>query len=248
MKPDSVEELLSWTPPKVRQIIGNGILSPGSRAFIYGRWGTWKSMLSMDLAFCIADGLPWMGFDTAKSSVLVSQVEITRHNLQKRVAKYVSSHQTMPKNLWFLTEPMMRLDTDWTYTQFKAMVLQLRPDVIVLDPIYRMVTGNISDNEKMGRVLDRVDELQDKIGCATIIVGHTRKPQNMPPGVEVDMSNELIGASFFQNWADTSISVEPVSDNVVQLRFQKVRNSEDEIKPFRVKIDRETLRIERKLS
>lgn len=246
---ETVAELLAWEPPNIRHIIGDGILLPGCKAILYGRWGSWKSMLAMHTAFCLVQGKPWLGFETRPSSVLVAQVEIPKAMMKKRVEKYVASNGNItPGNLWLLNEPYLRLDKKAYHDYFRLLLGTIHPQVVILDPIYKLFSGDITDNYQVLMLLDKLDELAEEFNLSYILIGHTRKRQKLMTGQEednTDIGDELVGASYFQDWCDTSISSRMLTDSQLQLTFTKVRHAEKELAPIKVKVDRNTLHFHR---
>jgi RecA-family ATPase len=242
MKPETTKELLSWTPPKVQEVISSGLLLPGSRMILFGRWGSWKSMLSMHMGFCTALGRPWLGFNTTVSSTLILQVEIPRAQLQKRVAKYVAGNQvlTLPDNLWFLTEPFIKLDKGIGISKLDAVLSIYRPRVLIIDPIYKVLSSDITRGYDVQSFLDNLDELIAKHSLSIVLVGHTRKP--IPTENGSDLGHELIGSSYFQDWCDTLVNVYAEGD-VLTLTIPKCRHAEEELQPFQVIVDRNNIRF-----
>jgi hypothetical protein len=57
-------------------------------------------------------------------------------------------------------------------------------------------------------------------------------------------SQDMFGTSIFLDWCDTAIKIEPqLTDAEVRLVPDVVRHAEDELKPFLVSVDRQTLRF-----
>ena len=236
----SVSDIIAWEPPTIHEIVGCGLLPLNSRAIIFGRWGSFKSMISMDLGFSIASGRDWLGFNTRKSKVLVVQVEISQHNLQKRIAKYVANHIGDDiDNIRFWTAPYLRIDQKLYFDMLAREVNEVKPDVVIYDPVYRLMGGNLSENNAVTALLDRIDAIQNQFGLASILVSHTRKTSKD----FYDLGQELIGGSFFQNWCDTSIGIELVNDSKVTMKFLKVRNHDETLPDLDVTINRETLKF-----
>ena len=84
----TIQDLLSWTPPPNYRIISGGVLNVKNRMLIFGDEGSWKSMLALHTAHCIARGSRWLGFRTSPSNVLRLQVELPMYTDRERVSKY----------------------------------------------------------------------------------------------------------------------------------------------------------------
>ena len=77
--PQSLQTILSQPPNYPRALIGGGLLFASTKMIIYGRYKSLKSMLGLDMAFSLASGTSWLGFDPPKdgSKVLYLQLEIS---------------------------------------------------------------------------------------------------------------------------------------------------------------------------
>ena len=84
----TVQDLLDWSPPKNYRIISGGVLNVKNRMLIFGDEGSWKSILALHTAHCIARGSRWLGFRTNPSNVLRLQVELPMYTDRERVEKY----------------------------------------------------------------------------------------------------------------------------------------------------------------
>ena len=105
---ERINEFLTKPQPYVKPLIANGLLFPGSRMFIFGRYGTWKSMLAMYTAYCLSTGTPWFKLDTIKSKVALAQVEIPEAQYQKRLVKYFRDKDADASQLWVSNNSMLK--------------------------------------------------------------------------------------------------------------------------------------------
>ncbi len=84
----TIHDLLAWTPPSNYRIISGGVLNVKNRMIIFGDEGSWKSVLALHTAHCIARGSRWLGFRTNPSNVLRLQVELPMYTDRDRIEKY----------------------------------------------------------------------------------------------------------------------------------------------------------------
>lgn len=256
MKFDTLQELVSWEPPYLPTIVGSqeqAIITHQSRTIIYGRWGSWKSMLSMDLMFKIAMGHNWLGFPTTKSRSAMLQIELPKKMMQERVLQYIRGNNIMalPEGMWISSAPYYKMDSGPQY-ELDTQLTMYKPNVLIVDPIYKVLTQNISDNTGVQRFLDYCDELIEKFNLSIVAIGHIRKPGEVGEDNSYSLEHELLGASYFADWADNLISVQlmpsPIEETedvhpIVTVRFEKTRNSHTLIDPRVLEIDRPTLKF-----
>lgn len=241
MHVENTDELLAWQPPREPMYVGSGLLYRGTTMFIYGRFGTFKSLLTQDLAMKMAQGKPWLHFTTTKARVMVVNTEIPKFLYRGRIEKYVMHNPMDPgAEIYWITEHFFKLDQAGTLSSLIGVLKNYRPEVLIIDPWYKTLSGDISDSTGVQRILDRLDEIKTKFGLALVMVGHTRKPSN--EGV-ADWGLELMGSSHVQNWADTSIAIESLTSKSIRLHFPKSRNATEELQDTEVTLDRQTLRF-----
>lgn len=118
----TISDLLAWTPPPHYRIISGGVLNVKNRMIIFGDEGSWKSILAIHTAHCIARGSRWLGFRTYPANVLRLQVELPMYIDRERVEKYcIGSKQiylARDSHKDITAEELDRLDaraTDYAY-------------------------------------------------------------------------------------------------------------------------------------
>jgi RecA-family ATPase len=89
----TVADLQHWQPPSVLRIIHKGIFNVNNRMLIFGDEGSWKSILTIHTAHCLANGSEWFGFKTTQCNVLKIQVELPLYSDRERTLKYESGHE-----------------------------------------------------------------------------------------------------------------------------------------------------------
>lgn len=244
MQVETTADMLSWQHPSTPQLISSGVLLPGTRMILFGKAGIGKSMAAMDLAFQLSVGGDWMGLQCCQCSVMVVQVEVPKAEFQVRLAKYVCANALVPDDsLTWATEPYFKISAAGHLGQLKAVMDKHKPQVLILDPIYKMIAGDISKNDNVQRLLDDLDLIQAKHNTALVLIGHTRKLNTSVPLDMVVWEDELIGGKFFINWCDTAVVMLPDSkrDRFV-MDFRKVRHAATIVPTTTVWFDRSTLR------
>jgi RecA-family ATPase len=244
MKFEPLDELLAWQAPKITPIIGSGLLLPETKMILYGRYKSWKSMIALHTGMCIANGKKWFGFTTNRAKTFILQSEIPKAQYQKRADKYVKGNSIEDKkNLLIASEPYIKLEKGG-YFDLEKELLKWQPGVVIVDPIYKVVSGRITDEYDMRQFTDKMDILISKYHFSLILIHHDRK-QQVFEGQAVNMgSQDMFGTSIFLDWCDTAIKIEPqLTDAEVRLVPDVVRHAEDELKPFLVSVDRQTLRF-----
>ena len=249
MKPESLREFLAWKAPYIKQIVSHGLLIPQGKMIIFGPYKSWKSMTAMDLSFKLASGKPWFGFNTVLSTVLIIQLEIPKFEYQKRVIKYTCGNKLSPlDNLFFITTQSLKLDKGWGVSILEQWISDMHPQVIIIDPIYKVVSGRLTDEYDVRQFTDRIDLLAEKYRCSFVLIHHEGKDM-VVEGERYDRGPDAaFGSAVFGWWVDSSIELRAVAEgsNIVDVSFPLLRISEDEIKPFTIEINRSNLVFSKK--
>lgn len=252
---DNLHQLRQWQPPyRPDAIIEEGILLPGTVMMTFGAAGTWKTMNSMHLAFCISRGEPWFGLSTMPATVYLHQVELPKLLARDRVIKYATGQNTLP-NLFFKTpDDDVLLDTTWGLQSLSKDIEEVRrrtadpslSTVVILDPLYLHMQGHISDEFEVKKFQRNINSLRKKYDVSFIIVHHSRLTRVDSEGKVVDLgAEEIMGSSMWNNWLDTIIRIKlcnPYSgSNICQFTFDKTRNAQRFLPGFKVRWCRDTL-------
>lgn len=247
MEVQNLKDFLSWHPPVVQEIISNGILLPESKLVLHGKYKSWKSMLAMDMALCIAKGRPWFNHATSKVPVFSLQIEVAKAAYQNRLLKYTKHNDCLSSNLFVATEHYIKIDSSFGMNDLDKAIKLCSPKVVIIDPLYKVISGDLNDSRDVVKFEDNIDILIDKYHCAFIIVHHEHKMRFDSDGNRVRQGAEaMTGSQMIANWADSVIGVEVTTsdyENPVELTitFTALRNAEYFPKPINILINRDDL-------
>lgn len=256
-----LEDFLTWTPPsRTNDIISDGILITEGRLIIVGEPKSWKSAMALHTAYCIATGSKWFGYSTSPAAVFIYQTELPKAEYQKRVKKYMSNAIVgrPHKRIILKSHVALKLDTIHGLANLSTEIGDIKNEmeadhlVVILDPLYQLLSGDISNTRDMERLESHIDEIKDKFHCSFIIIHHTRKTHFSSDGEAIDAgSQEATGSSYLINWCDTAIKLNILnplykggSSDLVRARFTETRNAERALGGFTIQWNRFTLQPE----
>jgi hypothetical protein len=243
MKGLTHDELVEWNPPVQPYIIEKNILVPGSKMFMFGKAGSWKSMLSLHTAYSISTGTNWFGYRTVKTPCYILQTEVPKLQLRDRVVKYSVGNQIKSNGVWLTYEPYIKLDKGFGISELDKELSRTGARLLIIDPIYKVVSGKLSDEWDMRQFMDRMDMEIGSKNLTLIILHHPRKTL-LADGVAIDMGGEDMFGSYFFNWCDTCIKVQTTDrDGEVDLIFEKLRHAYELVPNMTIQIDRPTLKF-----
>jgi RecA-family ATPase len=174
---DSLDEELSHLPPLAPELI-EGVVRVGHKMLISGSSKAGKSFLLMQLAIALSEGGKWLGFQCKKSKVLYVNLEIDRASCLHRFDKIYKALKLDPKHsgnikVWNLRGRAMPLDK--LVPKLIRKVANQGFDAIIIDPIYKVITGDENNASEMGAFSNQFDKICNETGCAAIYCHHHSK-------------------------------------------------------------------------
>lgn len=86
----------------------------------------------------------------------------------------------------------------------RMQVWDRRPDVVIIDPIYMAVTGDLKKGEISTALVRFSERLKRTFGCAVILVHHTHRTQYTKEGRRVKESDPYYGSQWLKAHVDVS--------------------------------------------
>lgn len=165
-------------PPALPEELIEGILRRGHKMLISGSSKAGKSFLLMELCVAIAEGRPWLGFNCRKGRVLYVNLEIDPASAVNRFPKIYEALGISAVNmddivLWNLRGHAVPLDQ--LVPKLIRRVRDQRFDAIIIDPIYKVITGDENNASEMGAFCNQFDRICTETGCSTIYCHHHSK-------------------------------------------------------------------------
>ncbi len=206
------------TKPLV-DIIKPGLLWKGSKLLLSAPKKSGKSSIVQQLAFSLAGICPIFEplESTRKNKVLYMQFEMHEEIVRERLE---ATGWNLPEDQVYIgSAPHLKLDDRVSFLKFKAVVGALKPDVLILDPLYNLHNRDENEASDMQIVFDRLDELIRDLDLALILVHHHRKEYSGPGGDQSSPENRARGTSKLQDWPDTLVTID--ADRIADTRTLK---------------------------
>lgn len=169
---DNISEIVK-NPPLLAPEIIQGVLRKGHKLLLSGASKSGKSFALIELSICFAEGLKFLGFQCRKSKVCYINFEIDRASTIKRfIDVYASlgvkdpSDNIIALNLRGKAKPLNEL-VPRLIKKYKGKGI----DVFIIDPIYKVITGDENNATEMAQFCNQFDKICDQLG-ATIIYAH----------------------------------------------------------------------------
>jgi RecA-family ATPase len=165
-------------PPTLPEELITGILRRGHKMLISGSSKAGKSFLLMELCIALAEGRTWLGFPCKKGRVLYVNLEIDPASAINRFLKIYEALGIPIKHsddivIWNLRGHAVPLDQ--LVPKLIRRVRDQHFDAIIIDPIYKVITGDENNASEMGAFCNQFDKICTETGCSTIYCHHHSK-------------------------------------------------------------------------
>lgn len=203
--------------------IVSGLLCRGDKMMLSGPSKAGKSFMLLELCISIAEGRPWLNFRTVPGSVIYVNLEIKENNLKQRIKSIYASMNTKPKNngnLHYIplrghSAPLADLSK-----KLVRMAAKYNPSVIVIDPIYKIISGDENSASDISAFCNELDKISTNLNCALVYCHHHSKGTQ---GQKQAM-DRASGSGVFARDADALIDMIKlhVTDDIKEQRKNKL--------------------------
>jgi KaiC/GvpD/RAD55 family RecA-like ATPase len=218
---------LSLQPPGEWLI--KGVVPDAELVVLFGASGSGKTFVALDMAFAVAQGLPWRGHRTKKGRVVIIAAE-GAGGLTKRVRAYAKHHDIDLRDVAIdviTAAPNFLHEED--IAEVLAEIKALGEVALVVVDTLAQVTPGANENgaEDMGRALANLRLIREMAGATVMAVHHAGK----------DASKGSRGWSGIKAAADAQIEVIRHEDGQREIHLEKMKDGEDGLRfGFRLEI------------
>lgn len=218
---------LSATGPQTQWLI-EGLWSDQAVGILGGEPKCYKSFLALDVAVSVASGAACLRqFPVCRTGkVLLFPAEDSLAVVRQRLEGIASAAQvgfpSLPVEV--ITAPSLRLDTAVDRQRLADTVQNLRPILLILDPLIRLHRLDENEASQIAPLLSYLRELQRQFQVAVILVHHARKDANSSrPGQALRGSSELHG------WGDSNLYMRRKGSQLTLSTEHRAAPSQDHI-------------------
>jgi len=253
-KLSNIDEWFSMEHKEEPALIENILpAEPGEFSFVSGRTGIGKSLLVMHMAYCLANGVPFMGCKCKKVKVGYIAFEGGITNIKDRLRKIRPQYKS-GKNLLFDVQSPLLLERH--IDNFKEMVKGCR--VVILDNLRQITSGNYLENKYVAIWLKIYQQFLMDLGAVGVLTHHIKKPPSDRSLLEPGDVYNLKGASEYVDASSSVLLLErkkqdrdpitkhflPVDQNALMLYFAKHRIAGEILEPIELRRNYETASLD----
>lgn len=195
-EPLTVKRIAEIAPglPAHRWLIEN-LWGRGAVGIVGGAPKCCKSWLGLDIALSVASGTPCLGrFPVASAGpALVYLAEDAAPMVRERILGICNHRRLDIRNLdlHLIDTPALRLDLDSDRTRLAAAVENIRPKLLLLDPLVRLHRADENSSADISALLGFLRELQRRFDTAVLLVHHMSKKHRAQLGQALRGSGDL---------------------------------------------------------
>lgn len=177
---ENLSDVWNDMPDKRPELI-SGVLREGHKMLIVGGSKTGKSFLQIELCISIAEGRDWLGWKCTQGRVLYVNLELDRasclHRFRDVYAALLGTDRA-PKGLRYIDIWNLRGAAESMDKLTKKLIRRAKKNdykAIIIDPIYKVLTGDENSAEQMARFCNEFDKICRDTGAAAIYCHHHSK-------------------------------------------------------------------------
>lgn len=163
------------TPPEAEPLI-SGICDLGDKIQVVAASKMRKTYFTLQLALSIATGKPFLDWKIPKArKVLFLQFEIKAEHFHGRVHRVASAMHIDPDRLRGQLEIANMRGIDFSPEQIAPLVKQRKAELVIIDPLYKLIDGDENSAQDMKPILAVFDRVMQQTGAAVLYVHHDTK-------------------------------------------------------------------------
>lgn len=205
MLPISRVQDIDEAAAQLRWVI-EGLWTAGAVGIVGGEPKCYKSFLALDVAVAVASGAPCLRrFPVVQTGrVLIFAAEDSPGEVRRRIQGIARAAGVdfQKLDIHVITAAVVRLDRPEDRHELSESVEAFRPQLLILDPLVRLHSGDENAVSDMAPLLAYLRQLQREMAVAVLVVHHSGKGRGHLRGGQA-----LRGSSELHAWGDSNLYV-----------------------------------------
>lgn len=165
-------------PPELAPVQIDGILRRGHKMLISGPSKAGKTFLEIELAIATAEGINWCGYRCRQGRVLFINLEVDEASFIHRIKDVYEGMKVKPNNLDNIVTLNLRgisRPLDKLAPILVNRIKKTKVDMVILDPIYKVITGDENSASDMANFCNQFDYICKETGVSMVYCHHHSK-------------------------------------------------------------------------
>jgi hypothetical protein len=170
--PYTIKDILAFT--KRTDFLVKDVFYPETVNCMVSEFSGFKSILSMHLAFCVAQGKPFFGYETSKSPVLIIDNENNMMEVRSRSEALIAGAEYKDDiDVHYLMREG-KMDNPEFVEYVKGYILDNKIKLVIIDTLLRSHNLEENSSKDMNQLYDAFCSLLIN-GCSVLFLHHTNK-------------------------------------------------------------------------
>ena len=210
-------------------IVAGGLLDQGAKLLLAGPEKAGKSLLAGQLALSLAAGVDWLGFHIPEPRrVLYVQLEVAEWRLEERFQRQaavigVNQGGGMYDRLYAYTDFEFSTATANDRDHLHELIDTTKPDILLLDPLYLIHSGDSNDESQMSSVVRALNGLLKRVQGLVVVAHHAKDTQDLRMRRP---AQRISGSSVLSRWPDSILTLESRKPTEKATLTMTLRNAE----------------------
>lgn len=211
--------------------------------------GSGKSTIVSNLALSISSGSPLFGvLTTRKKRVYMLQTEGDYEESIERMRMMTKKIRVDADYLAWDCFKFLDLKHEASLNSVLSRMDAFKPEVIIVDPIYKLTSDDISEGAGALQVVRFSDALKDRYKGTVILIHHnTKETHIISDGKRFEKTDAYYGHSFIKNHVRTSYSLSLDSNRQSPVLTRKKGRGSDSLEKIHLHYDAETMTCQMEL-
>jgi RecA-family ATPase len=163
--------------PELSKPLIHGLLRQGHKLLISGPSKAGKSFALLQLCIACANGGKWFSWEVEQGKVLYINLELDPKSCRHRIWKICQTHKAAHANenldIWNLRGHAVPLDK--LVPKLIRRALKKRYSMIVIDPMYKVLTGDENSAADITKSFNEIDKLCTALKASLVVCHHHSK-------------------------------------------------------------------------
>ena len=199
------------TPPVLDEVLIEGVMRRGDKMCVAGPSKAYKSFCLIQLALAVACGGRWFGWRCKQGRVLYINCELRSESFRNRVwevaDKMECDRDAIRANMdtWSMrgrTQPLKE-----SASHIVEMANVSKYDLVILDPIYKLYSGDENSAQDVSAFMLAMDELAMKLNASIAYCHHHSKGAKG----NINAQDRFSGSGVFARDCDELIDISPLN-------------------------------------
>ena len=222
------------TPPLLLPALIDDFLYERTTFVITGEAGKGKSVIASQVAVSLSSATPLFGVLTIPKPrrVYYLQLEGSAYDFCTRLYYQQRAIPLDPAYLYWDRDVKFSA-SNLTLRRNKVKQIETwgKPDLIIIDPIYKAVAGDIAKAEYALAFIDFLEELEETCRCSLLLFHHPHRERFDIKGKKIEETDAYYGHSFIRNHIDTAFVFRQLSEDGQDSELIRTKLREERILP-----------------